>query len=106
MLVRQVLDELGYIAIEAGDATSALKAINSSVEINLVISDIGLPGMNGRQLADMVRKGRPDLPFLFITGYAAMATERNDFLDHGMDMLTKPFAMDDLASKISEMMGS
>jgi DNA-binding response OmpR family regulator len=64
---------------------------------------VGLPGLNGRQLADLARERRPDLKVLFITGYAENATLANGFLDPGMEMLTKPFAVDALAGKIRTM---
>ena len=68
-----------------------------------MITDVGLPGLNGRQLAEMARRQRPGLPVLFVTGYAANATRRASFLEPGMDMISKPFAMADLAAKIGEM---
>jgi CheY-like chemotaxis protein len=71
-----------------------------------MISDVGLPGMNGRELAEIARTHRPELPILFITGYAENAAIRAGFLGTNMSMLTKPFRLDDLAAKISEMMGA
>jgi DNA-binding response OmpR family regulator len=69
-----------------------------------MISDVGLPGLNGRQLADIARTHRPGLRVLFLTGYAAHAAVRSDFLAHGMDMMTKPFELDALAAKIKDML--
>jgi DNA-binding response OmpR family regulator len=67
----------------------------------LLITDVGLPGgLNGRQMADAAREGRPDLKVLFITGYAENAAISNGHLDSGMHIVTKPFAMDQLAAKI------
>ncbi len=105
MLVREVLDELGYAALEAVDADAALAIFSTAGRIDLLITDVGLPGMNGRQLAEMVRARRPEMPVLFITGYAPNAAVRGDFLGAGMDMITKPFPMDALARKIREMVG-
>ncbi|WIJ25837.1 PAS domain S-box protein [Devosia sp. RR2S18] len=104
LLVVDVLQELGYLALEAADSDGALPILQSSARLDLLISDVGLPGLNGRQLADLARQSRPELRVLFITGYAAMAASRSDFLGAGMDMITKPFAMDDLATKIRQML--
>jgi CheY-like chemotaxis protein len=104
MLVIDVLQDLGYRTIEAADADEALPIIESSRQIDLMISDVGLPGLNGRQLADHARELRPGLQVLFLTGYAEHAASRSGFLSEGMALLTKPFAVETLASKISEMM--
>jgi PAS domain S-box-containing protein len=101
MLVTDVLDELGYSAIEAGDGISGLKVLHSDVRIDLLITDIGLPGgVNGRQMADAAREKRPGLKVLFITGYAENAAIGNGYLEPGMHVLTKPFAMARLAARI------
>jgi PAS domain S-box-containing protein len=101
MLVSDVLDELGYAAIEAPDAAAALKVLQSNVRLDLLITDVGLPGgMNGRQMADAARLHRPSLPVLFITGYAERAAIRSGDLEPGMHVLIKPFAMEDLVSRI------
>jgi signal transduction histidine kinase len=102
LLVVEVLKELGYRAIEVGEANSAIKIISSEVRIDLLITDVGLPGLNGRQLAEMARQSRGELPVLFMTGYAAGAARRSEFLAPGMDMISKPFAIDALALKIRE----
>ncbi len=104
MLVMDVLEELGYSAKEAPDANSAIPILESSQRIDLLISDVGLPGLNGRQLADIARLHRPGLRVLFLTGYAAHAAVRADFLAQGMDLMTKPFELDALAAKIKEML--
>lgn len=103
VLVSQVLSELGYAFVEAGDANSAMPIIESSQRIDLMISDVGLPGMNGRQLAEIGRQARPDLKVLFITGYAEHAAVRGGFLDPGMQLITKPFTFDLLTAKVREM---
>jgi PAS domain S-box-containing protein len=102
-LVSQVLSELGYAYVEAGDAVGAIPILESSQRIDLMISDVGLPGMNGRQLADIGRQLREDLKVLFITGYAENASARSGFLEEGMQMITKPFAFDQLTAKVREM---
>lgn len=104
LLIVDVLKELGYRTIEAQDGEHALPIIESSQRIDAVVSDVGLPGLNGRQLAEMALAKRPGLRVLFVTGYAATAASRADFLGPGMDMITKPFAMDDLARKVREML--
>ncbi|HEY0420604.1 MAG TPA: PAS domain S-box protein [Acetobacteraceae bacterium] len=101
MLVTEVLEELGYAALEAADGASGLKLLQSDARIDLLITDVGLPGgMNGRQLADAARTGRPALKVLFITGYAENAVVGNGHLEPGMHVLTKPFALEVLASRI------
>lgn len=104
MLVRTVLEELGYKAMEAVDGRAALPILQSDARINLLVTDVGLPGMNGRQVADFAREHRPDLPVLFITGYAANAAERASFLAPGMRMISKPFPMDGLARTLREIL--
>ncbi|WP_052730161.1 hybrid sensor histidine kinase/response regulator [Sphingomonas sp. SRS2] len=105
LLIRDVLEEVGYAAIEASDGASALPILASDRTIDLMISDVGLPGMNGRQLADTARISRPGLPILFVTGYAENAAIRADFLGENMSMITKPFSLDDLGQKIGEILG-
>jgi PAS domain S-box-containing protein len=101
MLVADVLEGLGYAAIEAADGVSGLKVLQSDVHIDLLITDVGLPGgMNGRQMADAARQHRPDLRVLFITGYAEGAGIGEGGLGLGMHLLTKPFTMQSLASRI------
>jgi signal transduction histidine kinase/DNA-binding response OmpR family regulator len=102
-LVSEVLGELGYGFVEAGDADGAVPILESGQRIDLMISDVGLPGMNGRQLAEIARQLRPGLKVLFITGYAEHAAVRAGFLDEGMQMITKPFAFDKLTAKVREM---
>jgi CheY-like chemotaxis protein len=104
MLVREVLDELGYASEEAKDGYAALEILRSQRRIDLMVSDVGLPGMNGRQLAELARETRPDLRVLFVTGYAEHAAARSNFLAPGMDLIAKPFAFDSLAVKIREML--
>jgi signal transduction histidine kinase/CheY-like chemotaxis protein len=104
MLVTEVLQEGGYAAIEAADGPTGLRVLQSSAKIDLLITDVGLPGgMNGRQIADAARSLRPNLKVLFITGYAENAIVGNGHLEPGMQVMTKPFAMDMLARKIREM---
>ncbi|MNF71584.1 Blue-light-activated protein [compost metagenome] len=105
MLVLDLLKELGYRAHEAEDAKDALPVLESDLRVDLLVTDVGLPGMNGRQLAEIARQHRPGLKVLFMTGYAQIAAERQGFLEEGMDMVTKPFSIDLLANKIRTMIG-
>ncbi|AXB76037.1 PAS domain S-box protein [Novosphingobium sp. P6W] len=101
-LILEVLDELGYQAIEASDGPAGLAILQSRRRIDLLITDIGLPGLNGRQVADGGRASRPGLKVLFMTGYAENAAMASGFLEPGMAMITKPFAIDMLAGRIRE----
>ena len=103
MLVLDLLKELGYLAHEAADASAALPLLESELRVDLLVTDVGLPGMNGRQLAEIARQYRPGLKVLFMTGYAQKAAERQGFLEDGMDMVAKPFSIEVLANKIREM---
>nr|WP_209735539.1 PAS domain-containing sensor histidine kinase [Methylobacterium sp. PvP109] len=104
MLVTDVLEDLGYTAIEAADSVGGLRVLQSDARIDLLITDVGLPGgLNGRQMADAGRVGRPDLKVLFITGFAENALFDNGQLEPGMSVLTKPFAVDTLAARIREL---
>jgi len=104
MLVVEVLDELGYTAIEAADGAGALKILESDGRIDLLVTDVGLPGgLNGRQIADAGRRTRPELKVLFITGYAENAVVGNGHLEAGMEVITKPFVMTALGAKIRDM---
>ncbi len=103
MLIAEGLTEGFYNIVEAGDGAGALKILESSRRIDLMITDVGLPGgMNGRQVADAARRLRPTLKVLFITGYAENAVVGNGHLEAGMEILAKPFAMSTLANKVRE----
>ena len=101
MLIGDTLGDLGYGAIEAADAASGLKLLKSDVKIDLLITDVGLPGeMSGKDMVDAARATRPDLKVLFITGYAENAAITNGHLDPGMQVMSKPFSMEKLAARI------
>ena len=106
MLVTEVLDDLGYSPIEASDGPAGLRILELEAAIDLLISDVGLPGgINGRQLADAARITRPELKVLFITGYAENAIIGSGHLAPGMRVLTKPFVVETLANRIQDMIG-
>ncbi len=100
MLVSDVLTDMGYATIEAADGPAGLKVLQSDARVDLLITDVGLPGLNGRQVADAARVRRAGLKVLFITGYADGAVLSHHHLEPGMQVLTKPFAMRDLASRV------
>ncbi|WP_246158118.1 PAS domain-containing protein [Reyranella soli] len=105
LLIAEVLMENHYALLEAGDGVSALRVLESKQRIDLMVTDVGLPGgMNGRQLADAARQLRPALRILFITGYAENAVVGNGHLEPGMAVLAKPFAMSSFANKVREIL--
>jgi PAS domain S-box-containing protein len=104
VLITDLLQENGYKPLAAADGATGLKILQSEVRIDLLITDVGLPGgMNGRQIADAARVSRPELKVLFITGYAENAAVGNGHLEAGMAILTKPFVMADLVQKVRTM---
>jgi PAS domain S-box-containing protein len=107
MLIVEVMQDLGYATLEAADGTEALVHLRSAARIDLLVTDVGLPGgMNGRQVADAARGVRPGLRVLFITGYAENAVLSHGHLDPGMHVMTKPFDMDVLARRAKELIES
>ena len=105
LLVTGVLEELGYRYLEALGAPQAMAILRSGARIDLLLTDVGLPIINGRQLAEFARESRPEIKVLFVTGYADHAAVRAGFLDQGMDILPKPFAINSLGLKVREMLG-
>ena len=103
LILADLLQELGYDVVLASDARPAIPILQSDRRIDLMMSDVVLPHINGRKLAEIARGLRPGLKVLFVTGYAEHATYRGGFLDPGMDMLTKPFALDALGAKVRAM---
>ena len=105
MLAVDVLEDLGYRTFEASDGPSGLKVLQQYPEVELLVTDVGLPGgMNGRQVADAARALKPSLKVLFITGYAETAVWKEGTPDKGMQVLTKPFTVDGLAEKVGELL--
>ncbi|MCS4233388.1 response regulator [Stenotrophomonas sp. BIGb0135] len=103
VMVREMLVEAGYQVVEAINAQQALLELHSTREVDLLLSDVGLPGMNGRELADAARALRPHLPVLFVTGYTESAVVRHEFLGPGMSLLPKPFSVNELLRSVREM---
>jgi CheY-like chemotaxis protein len=103
MLITDVLEEAGYRVLEAADGSAGIKLLQSDARIDLLITDVGLPGgINGRQVADAGRAIRPELKVLFVTGYAENAVVSNGHLEAGMQVITKPFAMTALGARVRE----
>ena len=104
-LVVEVVRDLGFHALEAADGPAGLALLQSDARIDLLVTDVGLPGLNGRQMAEAARAtpDRSALKVLFITGYAENAALASGFLDPGMEMITKPFPVDTLATRIQAM---
>jgi PAS domain S-box-containing protein len=106
MVIRDVLADRGYMVLEADNGRSGLIVVESSARIDLLITDVGLPGgMNGRQLADAARQLRRSLKVLFITGYAESAAAGSGRMEPGMEIMTKPFAVDALEARVQGMIG-
>ena len=103
LVICDSLKDLGYKILAASDARDAISLLRTGQHIDLLISDVVMPHVNGRKLAETARGLRANLKVLFVSGYAESATVRGDFLDPGMDMLTKPFTLDALAAKIHAM---
>ncbi|MFA4912585.1 MAG: response regulator, partial [Burkholderiaceae bacterium] len=87
------------------DSNAAIRILEAEGALSIMVSDVGLPGMNGRQLAEVARQHRPELPVLFVTGYAENAAIRAGYLGTNMSMITKPFRIEELGIKVREMLG-
>jgi PAS domain S-box-containing protein len=102
-VILEMLAEQGYRTLDAVDGLSGMRILRSRERIDLLVTDVGLPGMNGRQLADQARETRPGLKILFITGYAESVAIADGFLQPGMEMITKPFDLENLSQRIRAM---
>ncbi|MCX7305854.1 MAG: CHASE3 domain-containing protein [Hyphomicrobiales bacterium] len=98
------LRELGYMVIHAGDGAEALRRLDGHPEVTLLFTDIVMPVMNGRKLAEEARSRRPDIKVLFTTGFTRNAVVHNGVLDPGVQLLSKPFTIDQLAAKLREVL--
>jgi PAS domain S-box-containing protein len=106
MFVNEVLVDAGYYCTQAGDVHTALALLEKDNSIDLLLTDVGMPHMNGRELAQLTRRWRPNLPVLFMTGYAENALNRQSFLGEGMDMIVKPFQLSEFLEKVRRMVVS
>ena len=100
-LAVQMIQELNYTAIEADSGQSALKVLAKSDDIKLVITDVVMPGMNGRALADEIDRRWPHLKVIFTTGYTRDAIVHDGVLDPGVQVIAKPFTLEALSAKIA-----
>ncbi|WP_426217309.1 response regulator [Pseudomonas sp. DWRC2-2] len=100
--VAEVLTDAGYHCSLAADGDEALAILKAAPSIDLLLTDVGLPYITGRELADHARVLRSDLPILFMTGYAENAANRQNFLGERMDLITKPFHIDELLEKLRQ----
>jgi DNA-binding response OmpR family regulator len=105
MLVVQTLEDAGFAVMEAAEAQGALEVLQSDDAIRLMITDVGLPGLNGRRLAEAARAQRPDMKVLFMTGYADTALLER-VLPEGFGLITKPFDLDDLAARAQALLAA
>jgi CheY-like chemotaxis protein len=102
-----MLDELGYRRIEAGDAQEAMDIIESGAQIDLVFSDVVMPGpLSARAFAERLRDVRPDLPILFTSGYTDNAIIHHGRLDEGVNLISKPYARAELAQRLAQMLST
>jgi PAS domain S-box-containing protein len=104
MFVTEALGSQGYRIIEAADGVAGLQILQSDTHVDLLVTDIGLPGaIDGRQMAQAARESRPELPVLLMTGYTDPAVVGNPSLEPATAVLTKPFALDTLISKVRQL---
>ncbi|TMN16439.1 response regulator [Pseudoxanthomonas sp. X-1] len=99
-MAADVLADEGMQVVQAGDAEQGLDQLRAQPGFDLLLTDVRLPGMSGRDLADAARALTPALPVIFMTGYAEEALERPDFLGPGMQLLRKPFSLADLMAMV------
>ena len=102
-VITELLKDEGYQIMEAFDGPSGLRILAQETRIDLLVTDVGLPGMSGREFADHARELRPDLKILFVTGYAKSATLAAGFLKPGMELMTKPFDMHKFSGRVKDM---
>lgn len=106
LLLQTALEDLGYQVHLAADSQRALSLAARLDSLDLLLSDVGLPGLNGRQLAEMLQQERPGLPVVLITGYTEQAGSRAEFLGPGMRLMTKPFTLELLAETVAGALAS
>ncbi len=101
----EALQALGYSVFQAAESQAALRTLDAHPEIELLFTDVGLPGLNGRKLAEEARRRSPSLKILYTTGYARNAIVHNGVLDAGVDLLGKPFTTEALGRKLEQILG-
>ena len=101
-LVRKILRRENYIVLEAGSAEEALAVAVSAPKIDLLITDVKLPGASGRELAERLRKTRPDVRVLYVSGYTDDDAVRTGAIPSGSRFLQKPFTLGALVGKVKE----
>jgi CheY-like chemotaxis protein len=107
MLVARALVEAGFTVVEAGHGAAALSLVESGAyELDLVLCDLVMPGLNGRDLARWLAAHRPDLPILLISGYPLPYLEAHDLYDPGLPLLRKPFLPSRLLEAVEETLGA
>ena len=104
--VAEALTDAGYRCTVATTTDEALRHLRDDASLDMMLTDVGLPTLSGRELADLARCYRPQLPVLFMTGYADAAQDRQAFLGAGMDMLVKPFQLYELLVKVRQAVGT
>ena len=100
----EALRDLGYTAIGASGPVEALQMLDDGLSISLLFTDVIMPVMTGRELADRLRQRNPQLKVLYTTGYTRNAIVHNGMLDPGTSLLTKPFSIEDLATKVRQIL--
>jgi CheY-like chemotaxis protein len=98
------LTELGYRVLQADGAAAAMRHLDHRPDIALLFTDVVMPEINGAKLAEEVRRRRPDIKVLFTTGYTRNAVVHNGVLDPGVEMIGKPFTIEELAAKVREVL--
>jgi DNA-binding response OmpR family regulator len=104
-LLVDIFTESGYAVRQAVDGLAGLDVLRAEGRIDLVVTDVGLPGTNGRQMVDAAREKRPPLNVLFITGYAAVTSVATGFVGKGMQMIAKPFTVEAMSARVQEILG-
>jgi signal transduction histidine kinase/ActR/RegA family two-component response regulator len=103
-VVVDTLRELGYTVVQASSANQALEQLTVQPRIDLLLTDIVMPGQTGRQLADEVQRARPEIKILYMTGYTRNAVVHNGMLDPGVNLIPKPFTRQQIAAKLDEVL--
>ncbi len=105
-MVHECLAELGMQVLTASDGEAGLELVLGTADIDLLVTDVGLPALNGRQLADAARAAHPGLKVLLMTGYAESAARDGGFLERGLELIVKPFSLDVLGERVQRMLDS